>query len=216
MFNVKSSVSCLAASGCGCGGARLRSHARCAYAACSWHLARSVHIPMDFHGDAIALVTADTTELSALQQYQGVCKRRSCRQSHPRPARRRTTAFRSRCAPAPASWPVPLHRVFLQLVDACNSFLDVDTNLCANTPGQATLPLLSCQDVALDLGRRARQPADAADVGRVTLDRHLATQILQCAKEYVSWPQPTHNLHVERRLKLASSIDANLASHVDD
>ncbi len=107
-------------------------------------------------------------------------------------------------------------RVFLQLVEACNSFLDADANLCANTPGQATLPLLSCQDVALDLGRRARQPADAADVGRVTLDRHLATQILQCAKEYVSWPQPTHNLHVERRLKLASSIDANLASHVDD
>ena len=47
-------------------------------------------------------------------------------------------------------------RVLLQLVEARNSFLDIDTDLCAKAPGQATLPLLICQDLAINLGRRAR------------------------------------------------------------
>lgn len=68
-------------------------------------------------------------------------------------------------------------RVFLQLVGACNSFTDVDTALCANAPGLSdTAPLLICQDVALDLGRWARSQADAADVGNVTLYRHVANR----------------------------------------
>lgn len=85
----------------------------------------------------------------------------------------RCSASRCRCTVA---WSSCLPESSCSSLELATAFLTLTLTSAPTHLVQATLPLLICQDVALDLGRWARSLADAADVGNVTLYRHVANR----------------------------------------
>ena len=81
-------------------------------------------------------------------------------------------------------------RVFLPLVEVRNSFVDSDTDLPADAPGQATLPLLTCQDLALYLGAPTSGRGRRGEGRFILALRKSAITVSQGDMSHVSSPPP--------------------------